>query len=220
MSVNVYVYWGPRKRTAEDLIPQLQAHFRALAGVDERLASWAPLGKSLKKAMASEPIDISAVSDLLHFLKKGRSKTDMPPREPIPELGHRISLWNQRRGDMEASTSVHCGAYSEYLSEDGQNNACLELNCTAGAKPLEAKVLLAVFHRFVQIWEPDWGSIWRDVQQGHPAGTREHPTRAQYAYYRPSQGLASQERTVGKEFAVPNGRMWVDETIAPMLGEI
>jgi len=219
MSVNIYVYWGPRKRAAEGLIPQLQAHFRALAVADERLASWAPLGRSLKKAMASEPIDTSAPSDLLHLLKKGQNMTDMPPRQPIPELGYRISLWNQRRGDMEASTSVQCGAYSEYLSQDSQNNASLKLNCMAGTKPLGAEVLLTLFRRFVEIWEPDWGSIWRDVQEGHPAGTREDPTRAQYAFYWLGHGSAPQGRTIGEEVNFPNGRLWVDETVAPALEE-
>ncbi|AZO33222.1 hypothetical protein EOA27_31395 [Mesorhizobium sp. M2A.F.Ca.ET.037.01.1.1] len=219
MAVNINVYWGPRKRTAKDSIPQLQAHFRALAIADERLASWAPLGRSLKKAMASEPIDTSAASNLQHLLEKGQNKTDIAPRQPIPELGYRVSLWNQRRGNVEASTSIHCGAYSEYLSRDSQNNACLELNCMAGAEPFGAEVLLALFHRFVEIWKPDWGSIWRDVQEGHPASSREHPTRVQYAFYQ-QQGLASQGRTVGKEVGVPQGRMWVDETAAPILEEV
>ncbi|CDX56438.1 hypothetical protein MPL1032_20543 [Mesorhizobium plurifarium] len=214
MAVNINVYWGPRKRTAKDSIPQLQAHFRALAIADERLASWAPLGRSLKRAMASEPIDTSAAGNLQHLLEKGQNKTDIAPRQPIPELGYRVSLWNQRRGNVEASTSIHCGAYSEYLSRDSQNNACLELNCMAGAKPFGAEVLLALFHRFVEIWKPDWGSIWRDVQEGHPTSSREHPTRVQYAFYQ-QQGLASQGRTVGKEVGVPQGRMWVDETQHP-----
>jgi len=169
--------------------------------------------------MASQPIDTSASGDLRHLLYKGQNKTDMPPRLPIPELGYRISLWNQRLGDIEASTSAHCGAYSEYLSQDGQNNACLELSCTAGAKPLGAQVLLGLFLKFVEIWNPDWGSIWRYVHAGHPAGTSEDPTRVQYAFYRLRQGLAPQERTVGKELALPNGRMWVDETVVPVLEE-
>ena len=154
MSVNIYAYWGPRKRVAEALIPQLQAHFHALAAADERLASWALLGRSLKKAMTSEPIDTSASGNLLQMLKKGQNKTDMAPRQPIPELGYRISLWNQRRGDVEASTSAQGGAYSEYLSQDSQNNASLELNYMVGAKPLGAQVLLALFERLVEIWNP------------------------------------------------------------------
>ncbi|RAZ83178.1 hypothetical protein DPM33_32850 [Mesorhizobium hawassense] len=170
--------------------------------------------------MASEPIDTSASVELFRLLQKGQNKTDMPPRQPIPELGYRVSLWNQRRGGIEAATSVHCGAYSEYLSEDSQNIASLELTCMADAQPLEAGTLLALFHRFVEIWEPAWGSIWRDVQEGHPAGSREYPTRAQYAYYQQQQGLASQQRTVGKVLAVPNGRMWVDEAVASFLEEI
>ncbi|TIV33171.1 MAG: hypothetical protein E5V96_28985 [Mesorhizobium sp.] len=89
----------------------------------------------------------------------------------------------------------------------------------AGAEPFGAEVLLALFHRFVEIWKPDWGSIWRDVQEGHPASSREHPTRVQYAFYQ-QQGLASQGRTVGKEVGVPQGRMWVDETAAPILEEV
>lgn len=89
----------------------------------------------------------------------------------------------------------------------------------AEAKPFGTEIVLALFRSFVEIWKPDWGSIWRDVQEGHPASSREDPTRVQYAFYQ-QQGLASQQRTVGKEISVPHGRMWVDETVAPILEEI
>ncbi|RWE72902.1 MAG: hypothetical protein EOS63_29410 [Mesorhizobium sp.] len=197
MAVNINVYWGPRKRTAKDSIPQLQAHFRALAIADERLASWAPLGRSLKKAMASEPIDTSAASNLQHLLEKGQNKTDIAPRQPIPELGYRVSLWNQRRGNVEASTSIHCGAYSEYLSRDSQNNACLELNCMAGAEPFGAEVLLALFHRFVEILETRLGF---DLARcpGRTSGQQPRASNARSICVLPTAGLGIARTNRGK----------------------
>ncbi|MER8708644.1 MULTISPECIES: Imm52 family immunity protein [unclassified Mesorhizobium] len=220
MSINIYVYWGARRKDAEELVPQFQAHFRALDEADDRFARWAPRGRSLKKAIASKPVNTSSCEVLHRWLLKGRNKTDMPPRQPVPELGYNVSLWNQRQANIEASTSVHCGSFSKYLSEDSQNNASLEFSYKAGAEPVNTKVLLGLFLKFIDIWEPSWGSIWRHVHEGHPAGARWNPRHVQYAFFQSPGGRGHDERFMGQQQTLPKGgRLWTDETAVPFLEE-
>ncbi|TPK63686.1 hypothetical protein FJ546_13245 [Mesorhizobium sp. B2-4-19] len=85
------------------------------------------------------------------------------------------SLWNQRHGNLEASTSVHCGAYSQYMSEDSQNNALLELSFR-NEEGLAVGVLLDMFREAIDIWQPVWGTIWRYFHGAHTAGAPWDPS--------------------------------------------
>lgn len=217
MSVSICVYWGPRPRPLDELVSQAAAYFHVLAEADKGLSRWAPMGRSLKQAMLSEPVDTSSPEVLRRLLLKGQNKTDMPPRQPIPELGYRLSLWNQRRGNLEASASVHCGAYSQYLSEDSQNNALLELSFP-NEEGLAAGVLLDVFREAIHIWQPVWGTIWRYVHGAHAAGAPWDPSHVQYAFYQSQSGLGPAGREIGRQqVTADRGRLWINDATAPFM---
>ncbi|WP_136616337.1 MULTISPECIES: Imm52 family immunity protein [Mesorhizobium] len=217
MSITIGVYWGPRQRPLDELVSQAAAHFRVLAKADEGVARWAPMGRSLKQAMLSEPVDTSSPDVLRRFLLKGQNKTDMPPRQPIPELGYRLSLWNRRRGNLEASTSIHCGAHSQYLSEDSQNNALLDLRYL-DERGLAVGVLLDVFRKTIDTWQPDWGTIWRYAHDGHPAGAPWDPKHVQYAFYQSRSGMGPAGRGIGQQQLLGSqGRLWINEAASPFM---
>lgn len=217
MSINICVYWGPRQRAIEALVAQAAAYFHVLAQADDRLAHWARKGRSLRQSLTSEPVDTGSSEVLRGLLLKGQNKTDMPPRQPIPELGYRLSFWNQRLGYLEASASVHCGAYSEYLSDDSQNNALLELNCL-DEHGLAVGVLLDVFLKAIDIWQPVWGTVWRYVHQGHPVGAPWDPRHVQYAFYRSQGGLGPAGRDIGRQqVTADRGRLWINDATAPFM---
>ncbi|TSE12931.1 hypothetical protein C1D09_006600 [Mesorhizobium intechi] len=217
MSVNIYVYWGSRNDNIDDLVQRTQLHFRVLAKADERLSQWALLGRSLKKAMTSEKIDTSS-AELLHgWLLRGQNRTDVAPRQPIPELGYRLSLWNQRSGNVEASTSINCGAYSEYLSNDSQNSASLELTYLQ-EHGIDSTLLINIFKEMVEIWSPAWGMIWKYVHTGHPAAVPSDPTQIQLAFYQKHDGLGPKNRTIGLESrARSGGSIWINEQVGNLL---
>lgn len=103
MSVSICVYWGPRQRPLTELVSQATAYFHVLGEANEGLSRWAPMGRSLKQATLSEPVDTSSPEILRRFLLKGQNKTDMPPRQPIPELGYSchfgtsaMGIWKHR----------------------------------------------------------------------------------------------------------------------------
>ncbi|RUW91230.1 hypothetical protein EOA30_34445, partial [Mesorhizobium sp. M8A.F.Ca.ET.059.01.1.1] len=102
MSVNICVYWGASQRPLEELVPQVAAYFHVLGKAADGFSRWAPKGRSIKQAMLSEPVDTSSPEVLRGLLLKGQNKTDIAPRQPIPELGYTLSLWNQRHGNLEA----------------------------------------------------------------------------------------------------------------------
>lgn len=217
MSVNICVYWGPRQRQLDELVSQATTYFRVLSEADEGLAHWAPKGRSLKQAMLSEPVDTSLPEVLRRFLLKGQNKTDMPPRQPIPQLGYCLSMWNQRRGNLEASCSIHCGAYSDYLSKDGQNNVLLELTFL-NEQGLAADVLLDLFREAIVIWQPIWGTIWRYVHQGDPAGVPWDRRHVQYAFFQSHSGLGPAGHDIGRQQLLGDqGRLWVNDVTAPFM---
>ncbi|MGX5828072.1 Imm52 family immunity protein [Mesorhizobium sp. 43Arga] len=217
MSVSICVYWGPRQRPLDGLVPQAAAYFRVLAKADPGLARWAPVGRSLKQAMLSEPVDTSSPEVLRRLLLKGQNRTDVAPRKPIPELGYTLSLWNQRHGNLEASTSVHCGAYSQYLSEDSQNNALLELSFP-NEEGLAVGVLLDVFREAIDIWQPVWGTIWRYFHGAHAAGAPWDPSHVQYAFYQSQSGLGPAGREIGtQQVTADRGRLWINDATAPFM---
>lgn len=217
MSVIICVYWGSRHRPLDELVSQAAAYLHVLVEADEGLSRWAPVGRSLKQAMLSEPVDTLSPEVLRRFLLKGQNKTDMPPRQPIPELGYRLSFWNQRRGNLEASTSIHCGAHSQYLSEDSQNNALLELGYL-GERGLGAAILLDVFSKAIEIWQPVWGAIWRYVHGGHPAGASWDPSHVQYAFFESQSGLGPAGRGIGRQQVLGDrGHLWVNDVTGSLM---
>lgn len=167
--------------------------------------------------MSSEAVDTASPEVLRGFLLKGQNKTDMPPRQPIPELGYSLSFWNQRCGNLEAACTVHCGAYSDYLSQDGQNSALLELTFLNGAH-VAAPVLLDVLIKAIDIWRPDWGTIWRYVNAGHPDGAPWDRRHVQYAFYQSQGGVGPTGRDIGRRQVLgAQGSLWINDTVAPLM---
>ncbi|MFD2056840.1 Imm52 family immunity protein [Mesorhizobium calcicola] len=217
MSINIYVYWGPRNETIDDLVLRTQSHFRTLSDSDERLSRWAPLGRSLKKAVASEKVDISSAEVLRSWLLKGQNKTDVVPRQPIPELGYHLSFWNQRLGNLEASTSIYCGAFSEYLSSDSQNNASLELNYLEEVG-IKSDLLINIFCNLLEIWNPIWGAVWKYAPNGHPNGIPSDTSKIQLAFYQQIADLGPKNRLIGREQHVGSGgSVWINNQVAHLL---
>lgn len=219
MAVNINVYWGPRKRTAKDSIPQLQAHSEHwLLPTKDSLAGlrWEGLLKKRWRPNLSthrQPVTCSTC------WRKARTRRTSPRANPFrnwvtasPSGTSAGETWKRQRRSI-------AGRIPSICHETVRTMLVWSLTAWQGPSLLGRKSCSPYSIDSSKFWKPDWGSIWRDVQEGHPASSREHPTRVQYAFYQ-QQGLASQGRTVGKEVGVPQGRMWVDETAAPILEEV
>ena len=150
MDIFLGVYWPPRQDALSDCIRRAKDHFCLLHETFGDYAQWYEKGR--KRTRKADVINFMSESELQHLFKKGVNYKDIP-REPIPELGWHVSLWN---GNLEqpAETSFHVGCYVDKRIGLG-NNALLKLE-NVQLQPSQLGVLLNDLH---SIWQAERGRL-------------------------------------------------------------
>ncbi|HEX8706340.1 MAG TPA: immunity 52 family protein [Myxococcaceae bacterium] len=144
-------YWGPRPEDATACAQRLEHMVQLLKPVDPLFARWFKKAKSVKEAL-KRPLD-SDREGLRNYIQSKLMKDDL--REPMPDLGFSVGLWNGGSGGDDMWLSIGCGGYSEWVS-----NSCVLRAPRQGpigdrvlATPFQTEVLRAI----VTAWDPDWG---------------------------------------------------------------
>jgi len=145
------VYWGPRQEDAEACAQRLARMVGLLEPVDPLFARWFKNAKSLKETL-KRPLDTELAGLRTHIQRK-LMKDDR--RQPMPDLGFSLGLWNGGSGGDDAWFSMGCGGYCEHVS-----NYCALRTPHKG--PVSERVLTtsfqtAVLHALITAWDPDWG---------------------------------------------------------------
>lgn len=120
MQVLIGVYWPARQEDITRATQRASAWFACLEALSPELSNWYKPGR--KHVRDTDMINISDPSVLENQLRKGVNHKDMP-REPIPELGWSVNLWNGQPERVTASVSFLVGSYSRHIS----NNAHVTL---------------------------------------------------------------------------------------------
>jgi len=144
-------YWGPRQEDAERCAQRLAHLARLLAPVDPLFAQWFKSAKTLKESL-KRPLD-SDLAGLRKYIQRVMMKDDR--RQPMPELGFSVWLWNGGSAGDDVWLSIACGGYVERLS-----NSCVMRAPHKG--PVSERVLTGAFQTevlraFATAWDPDWG---------------------------------------------------------------
>jgi hypothetical protein len=106
-------YRNIRKRSLEDCVEDTRTLFAGLAALDGEMFRWKKRGWSKTKAMSHPLLDIEDREILRGLLLKGVNHTDYP-KEPIPELGYHIGLWNGNpKDEASANLSLSNGSYAK-----------------------------------------------------------------------------------------------------------
>jgi hypothetical protein len=154
-STLVGVYWRRRADAFDECAARLARHFEALATASEGLARWYEQARRKPKVPREVPVrDRVALADLL---SKGVNRTDIG-RNPIPDLGWLVMLWNGDRGRLSASTSVHCGCTTLHVG-----NAALLKVSSEDREALSRAPAVELLKALVEIWQPDSGVVSNSV---------------------------------------------------------
>jgi hypothetical protein len=112
-NVFIGVYWPAREESLDRVTNRALAHFKLLATLGPEFENWFEKVDSLKAKRRI--VETEAFQPLKSHIAKGRNYRDIP-REPIIELGWRISVWNGQPDAVSGSTGFLCGAYSPHVS--------------------------------------------------------------------------------------------------------
>lgn len=153
------LYWGPRPDELEAIVRKAIRCFASVKELGPAFESWVQPGTSPKRALTNPIIDLADADQIRALLLKGQNRTDLRPRTVIPELGYGIRLWNRSTGNVEASISMRCGVYSEFLSQDAQNLLNLKAE-TSDKLPLSDAAIEKVFRLSADIWSAQGGRAW------------------------------------------------------------
>jgi hypothetical protein len=141
------LYWPAREQPFEECVTLSLETFRALQANGYK--RFFHLGYGRRKALEDEfAVSVESVSALL---AKGVNRTDLLPREPIPELGWRLGVWSGDADDESYSVAIHCGCYSLRVG----NSVLLKLP-SKGPHSLAASPdgALSVYQALVDLWHP------------------------------------------------------------------
>ena len=144
-------YWGPRREDAQ-VCAQRTAHLvHLLEPVDSLFARWFKSAKTLKESL-KRPLD-SDLEGLRKYIQRVVMKDDR--RQPMPDVGFHVWLWNGGSGGDDLWLNFLCGGYWEKA-----NNRCVITPPHKG--PATERVLTtafqtAVLHALATAWDPDWG---------------------------------------------------------------
>lgn len=148
-------YWGVRQEAADDCAHRADLFFRLLMRCDASLGQWYRSGK-VPRGSPGHPVRTDHLEELKEQLLRGRNRTDLNKRV-IEELGFSLSVWNQQPDGTATTVRIHCGGYSEWVS-----NSCL-LNPPsegeAAERMLSLPTLIQVLTCMVTAWDPDWGVV-------------------------------------------------------------
>jgi hypothetical protein len=160
MTDRIYVgaYWGVRQETAEACTARVVGTLHELDCVDSQFCRWFTLGRSRKEALRHQ-VTISQ-DKLCALLKKGVNRGDFD-KQPIPDLGFSIGLWNGAPDDESVGLSIHCGMYSPWVN----NSVVLDL--PSDGKPLGRLLNFAVIRRIALIVVKNWAPDWLTVNTDH-----------------------------------------------------
>jgi hypothetical protein len=144
-------YWGARREDAEACARRMAASVELLKPVDPLFASWFKGSKSLKQSLA-RPLELE-LSSLQKYIQRNLMRDDR--RQPMEDLGFRVSLWNGHQGGNHAFLSIGCGGYWEQVS-----NRCVLTPPDEGPgseRVLTTPVQVESLRALATAWEPDWG---------------------------------------------------------------
>lgn len=185
----VGVYWKARRMDLPSCAKLLERHFQALATASPHLQHWYQKGG--RKPDPSKALEVSSITRLEALLDDGVYWTDVP-RQPMPELGWRIGLWNGADGDQVASTSVNCGFHG--TTRGISNAAYLDFRGELGAERA-----LGLLKDLIVVWDPDRGLIRR----GPDAGTGPEVLVAEYTTSLPKTLLGGGDRVGRGRLLIP-----------------
>jgi hypothetical protein len=106
-TILVRTRWGKRPESLNECRARLKDCFSRLANVGEPLAVWY---EKLNKPTPERAVRWHDDSELERLLRKGILYLDLP-REPIPDLGFSVGLWNGNHRRDGAELSICCGQY-------------------------------------------------------------------------------------------------------------
>jgi hypothetical protein len=119
------------------------------------------------------------------------------PREPIPDLGFSVDLWNGNYRRDGAELWISCGQYGV----TAKNRAMVKLSPSEDGLP-EPQYLLAILRALVEAWEPDVGEVFQLIPKGDDL---DELLCAGYSLSRPMVGSGAQVYNESR------GYIWMDE---------
>lgn len=141
------LYWPERREALSECVGLCLETFRILQanGYDRFFTRGASRRDARKHAFVVSAANVSAL------LEAGVHRRDLPPREPIVDLGWRIGLWSGDADDEAYSLSIHCGSYVPRV----RNNVLLQLP-PGGPHSLIAASGRArsVYEALLDLWHP------------------------------------------------------------------
>jgi len=145
------LYWRERRQSLEVCA---ELCFRSLCCLQKNgYAIFYQLSRSRKTALR-HPVEPS-LEAIRSLLEKGVNRRDTD-RQPIPELGFRLSLWSGGPDDESYSVSVHCGCGSQFVG----NNFLLDLPRSGPfSLALSQDSAFATFRELLSIWQPEKGVV-------------------------------------------------------------
>jgi hypothetical protein len=151
----VGAYWTQREESKEVVAERIATFLTTLAENFERFATWFSKAKSRAAALRSPlTIDSAAVMSKLSVNRRDDN------RQPIPELGFRLALWN---GD-DASFSATMGSYSSFVG----NSVVLDIDESAALSVDAYRIML---DEMVRIFTPDHAVVTNDEHLARTGAT-------------------------------------------------
>jgi len=203
LRIIIGVYWGPRRESISECASRLGQHFEALKVSSDGLSQWYRQGR--RKPEATNPFDVSSSEVLAQLLERGVNRRD-DNRQGIPELGFRVSLWNGDRSGCSASTQVGCGMCSPVKGLS--NVALLDVSLSPGAA-LKPKEMVMLLKRMIEIWDPDTGKVFRNVDVPGKGDNGPDWEEVVYALYQTLSTSEEQSVPTGTVEPFARGRLWI-----------
>jgi hypothetical protein len=148
------LYWWERREALSECAVKVFDSLRLLAN-----AGYSPMilvAARRKGSLGMHELEVSREA-VLNQLAKGVNRREIPPREPIPELGWSLSLWSGRDGrDENFQVKILCGCYSPNVP----NTVGVRLPSAGPFQlSLDFQREKAVFDGLISIWEPRLGIL-------------------------------------------------------------
>ena len=202
--IAIGVYWGPRRESVLECANRLGQHFEALRQLSEALSLWYRQASRKQKAM--ESLEVFKPEALVKLLERGVNRRD-DNHQPIAELGFRVSLWNGDRGGWSAATQVGCGMYSPVKGLSNVALLSVDFSTESSLKPEEMLLLL---RRMIEIWDPDTGKVFRNVEIAEKGDDGLDWEEVVYALYRSSSALVEPRVVTGEVESFARGLIWIE----------
>ena len=160
------LYWPARKDPFEACVERATQTLGNLGRVG--FARFRRLGRRNADALVFEPTR----DNVAELLRRGVNRNDVD-RQPIPDLGWRLSLWSGGSDGESFSFGLHCGCYSKWVG----NNVLVEFPYSGPlvlANQLEDA--RAVYTALLGLWKPEQATLcdgdidWKDDHVLSPTG--------------------------------------------------